>query len=131
MNDNTRLQKLFDDYRPTLTGSEQFNQRLERRLALVDEIRRTQAARIRRYRLNIAIALAAGTIMGGGFLAFILPAPTNVPLFTFGINCYPLVFIEQNSRLFFALLISLMIVFGIVALLNIDEPTSRIKVKGL
>ena len=131
MNDDRRLQELFDSYDPTLTDSELFNQRLERKLAMIDEIRQAQAAQIRRYRIAVVAAFIVGIILGGVLLAFILSAPTDVPLFTFGINFYPIIFIEQNSRLISALLISLMIAFSIIAVLNTKELANRIKPQGL
>lgn len=127
MNDDIRLQELFDSYRPTLTDGELFNHRLERKLAMIDEIRQAQAAQIRQYRMAVVAAFVAGIIIGCGLLAFILTAPTDVPLFTFGINFYPLLFIEQNSRLISALLTSLMIAFSIIAVLNTKELANRIK----
>ncbi len=42
-------------------------------------------------------------------------------------NFYPLLFIEQNSRLISALLSSLMIAFSIVAVLNTSEMVNRIR----
>ena len=48
MNDDLNIQQLLDNYRPTLADSERCNQRLERKLALRDEIRQEQAAQIRR-----------------------------------------------------------------------------------
>ncbi len=131
MNDDRRLQELFDSYDPTLTDSELFNQRLERKLAMIDEIRQAQAAQIRRYRIAVVAAFIVGIILGGVLLAFILSTPTDVPLFTFGINFYPIIFIEQNSRLISALLISLMIAFSIIAVLNTKELANRIKPQGL
>lgn len=131
MNDDRRLQELFDSYDPTLTDSELFNQRLERKLAMIDEIRQAQAAQIRRYRIAVVAAFIVGIILGGVLLAFILSTPTDVPLFTFGINFYPIIFIEQNSRMISALLISLMIAFSIIAVLNTKELANRIKPQGL
>ena len=104
MNDDIRLQELFDDFRPTLTDSEQFSSQLERRLAMIDEIRETQAAEIRRYRMAVVAAFVAGIVFGSVLLAVILATPSETPLFSFGINAYPLLFIEQNSRLISALL---------------------------
>ncbi len=49
------------------------------------------------------------------------------PLFTFGINFYPLQFIEQNSRMICVLLTSLMIAFCIIAMMNTSEMVSRIR----
>lgn len=131
MNDDKRLQVLFDNYRPTLTNSKQFNQRLERKLAMIDEIRQDQAVQIRRYRMVVVAAFVIGVIIGSGLLAFILSSPTDVPLFTFGTNFYPLLFIEQNSRIISALLTSLMIAFSIIAVLNIREQASKVKPNGI
>lgn len=127
MNDDIRLQELFDDFRPTLTDSELFCRQLERRLAMIDEIREAQATQIRHYRMAVVAAFVAGIVFGGGLLAVILATPSDVPLFTFGINSYPLLFIEQNSRLVSALLTSLMITVSIVAILNTSELAHRMK----
>ena len=127
MNDDMRLQELFDSYHPTLVDSELFNQRLERKLAMIDEIRQAQVAQKHRYRVAVVAAFVTGSIIGGGLLAFILAAPSDMPLFTFSINFYPLLFIEQNSRLISALLTSLMIAFVIIAVLNTNEMVSRIR----
>lgn len=131
MNDDKRLQVLFDNYRPTFTNSKQFNQRLERKLAMIDEIRQAQAVQIRRYRMAVVAAFVIGIIIGSGLLAFILSSPTDAPLFTFGTNFYPLLFIEHNSRIISALLTSLMIAFSIIAVLNIREQASKVKPKGI
>ena len=140
MNDDIKLQdslrastfeELFDSYRPMLADSDLFNQRLERKLAMIDEIRQSQAAQIRRYRMAVVAAFVAGIVLGGGLLTFILSTPSDVPLFTFGINFYPLLFIEQNSRLISALMASLMIAFGIIAILNTNEMVDRIRVKRI
>lgn len=134
MNDDIRLQdplcastfeELFDRFQPTLTDSNLFNQRLERKLALIDEIRQAQAAQIRRYRMAVVAAFVAGIVLGGGLLTFILATPSDTPLFTLGINFYPLLFLEQNSRLIVALISSLMIAFCIVAIMNSSEMISK------
>lgn len=127
MNDDIRLQELFDDFRPTLTDSEQFSSQLERRLAMIDEIRETQAAEIRRYRMAVVAAFVAGIVFGSVLLAVLLATPSEVPLFSFGINFYPLHFIEQNSRLISAFLTSLMITISIVAILNTSEQAHRME----
>lgn len=131
MNDDIRLQALFDSFQPTLTDSDWFTERLERKLALIDEIRQAQAAQIRRYRMAVVAAFVAGIVFGGGFLTFMLSTPIDVPLFSFGINFYPLLFIEQNSRLISVLLTSLMIAFSIVAMLNTSDLVNRLRVKGI
>lgn len=136
MNDDIRLkdslqpstfEELFDSYHPTLADRELFSQRLERKLAMIDEIRQSQAAQIRHYRMAVVAAFVAGILLGSGLLAVILTSPTEVPLFTFGINFYPLLFIEQNSRLISALLTSLMIASCIISILNTSEMVSRLR----
>ena len=140
MNDDIRLQdslrastfeELFDSYQPMLNDRELFNQRLERKLALIDEVRQVQVAQIHCYRMAVVAAFVTGVILGTGLLAFILATPSDVPLFTFGINFYPLLFIEQNSRIISALLTSLMIAFGIIAVLNTKELANRIRLQGI
>ena len=42
MNDDKRIQELFDSFNPALNDSELFNNRLERKLAMIDEIRQAQ-----------------------------------------------------------------------------------------
>lgn len=130
MNDDIRLQALFDSFQPTLTDSDLFTERLERKLALIDEIRQAQAAQIRRYRMAVVAAFVAGIVFGGGVLAFILSTPIDVPLFSFGIKFYPFLCIEQNSRLISVLLTSLMITFCIVAMMNTQDLVRRMKPKN-
>ena len=81
--------------------------------------------------MAVVAAFVTGVILGTGLLAFILATPSDVPLFTFGINFYPLLFIEQNSRIISALLTSLMIAFGIIAVLNTKELANRIRLQGI
>lgn len=130
MNDDIRLQALFDSFQPTPTDSDLFTERLERKLALIDEIRQAQAAQIRRYRMAVVAAFVAGIVFGGGVLAFILSTPIDVPLFSFGIKFYPFLCIEQNSRLISVLLTSLMITFCIVAMMNTQDLIRRMKPKN-
>ena len=131
MNDDIRLQALFDSFQPTLTDSNLFAERLERKLALIDEIRQAQAVQIRRYRMAVVAAFVTGIVFGGGFLTFILSTPIDVPLFTFGINSYPLILIEQNSREISALMTSLMIAFCIIAMMNTSKMMHRIRLRGM
>lgn len=127
MNDEIRLQELFDSFNPTLIDSDVFNHRLERKLAMIDEIRQSQAAQTHRYRMAVVAAFVVGVVLGGGLPALILSTPTGVPLFTFGIDFYPLHFIEQNSLLISVLMTSLMIAFFIVAMMNTSEMVNRIR----
>ena len=127
MNDDIRLQELFDSFHPTLADSNLFNQRLDRKLKMIDEIKQAQTNQIRYYRMAVVAAFVAGIIFGSVIFAIILTTPSDVPLFSFGINFYPLMLIEQNSRLISMLLTSLIIAFCIVAMMNINEMVNRIR----
>ena len=127
MNDDIRLQELFDSFHPTLADSNLFNQRLDRKLKMIDEIKQAQTNQIRHYRMAVVTAFVAGIIFGSVIFAIILTTPSDVPLFSFGINFYPLMLIEQNSRLFSMLLTSLIIAFCIVAMMNINEMVNKIR----
>ncbi|MBQ2562593.1 MAG: hypothetical protein II559_04160 [Muribaculaceae bacterium] len=127
MNDDIRLQELFDSFHPTLADSNLFNQRLDRKLKMIDEIKQAQTNQIRHYRMAVVAAFVAGIIFGSVIFAIILTTPSDVPLFSFGINFYPLMLIEQNSRLISMLLTSLIIAFCIVAMMNINEMGNRIR----
>ena len=63
-------------------------------------------------------------------IAFILATPSDAPLFSFGINFYSLLFIEQNSRLISLLSTTLMIAFCIIAMMNSSELANRMKLRG-
>lgn len=127
MNDDIRLQELFDSFHPTLADSNLFNQRLDRKLKMIDEIKQAQTNQIRHYRMAVVAAFVASIIFGSVIFAIILTTPSDVPLFSFGINFYPLMLIEQNSRLISMLLTSLIIAFCIVAMMNINEMLNRIR----
>ena len=127
MNDDIRLQELFDSFHPTLADSKLFNQRLDRKLKMIDEIKQAQTNQIRHYRMAVVAAFVAGIIFGSVIFAIILTTPSDVPLFSFGIKFYPLMLIEQNSRLISMLLTSLIIAFCIVAMMNINEMVNRIR----
>ncbi len=128
MNSDSRIQELFDDFRPMLSDSDLFNQRLERKLALIDEMRQAQSAQIHRARMAVVVAFVAGIVFGGMALFLILSVPSDAPLFTFGIKAFPFLFIEQNSWLISALLASLMIAGCIAAALNTADLLRRLKV---
>ena len=89
MNDDKRIQELFDSFTPALKDNELFNKRLERKFAMIDEIQQAETKQIRRYRMAVVAAFVAGIVLGSGLLVFILAIPSDTPLFTFGINFYP------------------------------------------
>lgn len=121
MNEDKELQQLFDQYQPTLSDSQLFMNRLERKLEMIDEVRQAQAAELRHYRWAVVVALLVGIVIGGGLLGFLLHGPANQPLLHFNTNFYPLLFLAHNSHLIAALFVSLMMAGCFIALLNTTE----------
>ena len=56
MNDDKRIQELFDSFNPALKDNELFNKRLERKFAMIDEIQQAETKQIRRYRMAVVAA---------------------------------------------------------------------------
>ena len=63
-NDDKRLQQLFEDYHPALESDDRFMRRVRQQLAVVDMLRREQAALKARSRKAIAAAAVAGFVAG-------------------------------------------------------------------
>ena len=68
MNDDKRIQELFDSFTPALKDNELFNKRLERKFAMIDEIQQAETKQIRRYRMAVVAAFVAGIVLGSGLL---------------------------------------------------------------
>lgn len=66
------IERLFDGYRPPLSDSSVFMERLSRNLDMIEEIRRQNASERVRGRAALAIAVVAGFIAGVLF-SFMLP----------------------------------------------------------
>lgn len=66
-NDDKRLQQLFEDYHPALDSDDRFMRRVRQQLAVVDMLRREQAALKARSRKAIAAAAVAGFVAGVTF----------------------------------------------------------------
>lgn len=66
------IERLFDGYRPQLSDSSVFMERLGRNLDMIEEIRRQNASERVRGRAALAIAAVAGFIAGVLF-SFMLP----------------------------------------------------------
>lgn len=64
MNMDKDIERLFDGYRPPLSDSSVFMERLGRNLDMIEEIRRQNASERVRSRAALAIAAVAGFIAG-------------------------------------------------------------------
>ncbi len=124
--DNT-LEQLFRDYRPELSDSDQFMQRLRRKMEAVEYIRRMQERQVRHYRRAVLAAFVLGLVSGGLLFAFVLAMPDTQPLFTFHTQWLPLLLLAEHSRLLSLVTLALLLSFGIVAFLNTLQETFTIQ----
>lgn len=86
MERNDELKKIFDGFNPTLGSSRLFMEKLERRLAAVEYIKQMHDREVRRYKLAMLAAFAAGILLGGGAIALILTHPEICKSFSLGAN---------------------------------------------
>ena len=79
MKQDDNLQQLFDDFRPTLTDSDQFMQSLSHKLDAIDYLTQRQLLQQRQLRRTACITLVAGILIGsiltGAYLLFVQPSP--------------------------------------------------------
>lgn len=119
------LEELLLAQKPHFDDGDAFMAALTERLESVEYIKQHQEATIRRYRLAILVALVVGVISGAITMAFVLSAPTDAPLFSFFIVRSEnhllsglLLWVSENSRLITAALLSVMMTFGFISIIN-------------
>ncbi len=62
--DDDKIKQLFSDFSPEVSDSEQFLRRLDRHLAIAEQVRTQNAALKRRNRVAVVLAAASGFAMG-------------------------------------------------------------------
>ena len=79
MKQDDNLQQLFDDFRPTLTDSDQFMQSLSHKLDAIDYLTQRQQLQQRQLRRTACVTLVVGILIGsiltGAYLLFVQPSP--------------------------------------------------------
>ena len=115
MKKDKALEELFLAARPTFDDGDAFIARLEKRLDAVEH----EEACLRRYRYAMLAAFVLGVILGGGVIAVLLAMPAEQPLFSFGVENALLVALGRYSRYAVLVLVSGLVCFTIVSIVNI------------
>ena len=125
MSKDKALEELFLAHKPHFDDSDAFMASLTKRLDAVEFIKQHQEATIRRYKTAMLVAFIAGIISGAFAMVYVLSAPMNVPVFTFNTQLSILQWLSEHSRFITVAAISLLMTFGITALIsNIQEIKS-------
>lgn len=119
MKKDKALEELFLAARPTFDDGDAFIARLEKRLDAVEYLKQHEKVCLRRYRYAMLAAFLLGVILGGGVIAVMLAMPAEQPLFSFGVENALLVALGRYSRYAVLVLVSGLVCFTIVSIVNI------------
>lgn len=128
MEKDKTLEALFQAQKPHFDDSADFMAALTKRLDAVEFVKQHQEATIRRYKMAMVAAFVVGIISGGVSIAFMLSAPTDVPLFDFDIQTGFLGWLAENSRLIATTILALLMTVGIVSIFNNVQDIHRMRV---
>lgn len=133
MKKDKALEELFLAARPTFDDGDAFIARLEKRLDAVEYLKQHEKVCLRRYRYAMLAAFVLGVILGGGVIAVMLAMPAEQPLFSFGVENALLVALGRYSRYAVLVLVSGLVCFTIVSIVNIvvDLLSLRDQTRGL
>jgi len=130
MTKDKALEDLFLAQKPQFDDSDAFMASLTRRLDAVEYLKQYQEATIRRYKMAMVATFVIGIISGAVGITFLLAAPANVPLFTFHMNSVILQWLSENSRMIVAIILSLLMSFGLISIIANVQDIVRMKKKG-
>ena len=119
MKKDKALEELFLAARPTFDDGDAFIARLEKRLDAVEYLKQHEKVCLRRYRYAMLAAFVLGVILGGGVIAVMLAKLAEQPLFSFGVENALLVALGRYSRYAVLVLVSGLVCFTIVSIVNI------------
>ena len=129
MTKDKALEELFLAQKPNFTDNDAFMAALTKRLDAVEYVKQHQEATIRRYKMMMVAAFVVGIISGAITIAWVLSTPTNVPLFTFHVQTGILMWLAENSRLIATTLLSLLMTFGIISIINNVQDILQMRVR--
>ena len=122
MTKDKELEDLFLAQKPHFDDSAEFMEKLTKRLDAVEFVKQYQERTLRRYKMAMVAVFVVGIISGGISTWWLLSTPANEPLFNFNVQTSFLVWLAQNSRLFVAAGLSLLMTAGICSIIgNIQE----------
>ena len=129
MTKDKELENLFLAQTPHFTDGDAFMASLTKRLDAVEYLKQYQERTIRRYKMAMVVAFVVGIISGAVSIAFILSTPADVPLFTFHVQTGFLLCLAQNSRLFVASALSLLMTVGICSIISNVQDILHMRVR--
>lgn len=115
----TDLKDLFADFDPEVSDGAIFMSRLEKKLEAIEQVRRMQEARVRRYRIATLVAFVVGLVTGGALLAVVMGMPADPLVFTFDTHLSHMLVFELDRRIVALVVFSLLLAAGTVALQNV------------
>lgn len=127
MKKDKALEDLFLAQQPQFDDSDAFMASLTRRLDAVEYLKQYQEATIRRYKVAMVAAFVVGIISGAVGITFLLASPANVPLFTFHTQTVFLQWLSENSRMIVAIVLSLLMSFGLISIIANVQDIVRMK----
>lgn len=118
MTKDKAIEDLFLAQKPHFDDSAEFMEKLTKRLEAVEIVKRYQERTLHRYRVLMVVAFVVGIISGTVSTIWLLSSPIDEPLFSFGVQANFLIWLAQNSRLFVAAGLSLLMTAGICSIVG-------------
>lgn len=118
MEKDDTLAQLFNNYTPDLQDSDDFMDRLQRKLDAVEFIRQRQEKQLRLYRYGLLAAFALGMITSGILLSIIWATPAEQTMPTFSLLPASLVFLQEHFRTTSFIAIAILMSASTIALIT-------------
>lgn len=112
------IEDLFLAQTPHFDDSAEFMAKLTKRLDAVEFVKQYQERTLHRYKVMMVVVFVVGIISGAVSAAWLLSVPADVPLVNFHVQTGFLLWLAQNSRLFAAAALSLLMTLGICSIIN-------------
>lgn len=118
MEKDDTLAQFFNNYTPDLQDSDDFMDRLQRKLDAVEFIRQRQEKQLRLYRYGLLAAFALGMITSGILLSIIWTTPAEQTMPTFSLLPASLVFLQEHFRTTSFIAIAILMSASTIALIT-------------
>lgn len=112
------IEQIFSGFTPNMGADDNFMECLEKKIDAVEYIKQMQERQIKRYRYAIIASFVLGITISGCIFAFILTDTNRQPVFSFGLQSIPFIFIEDNSRILSQTGLAMIMSAGIIAIVN-------------
>ncbi len=117
MREDIDLQKLFNNYQPSLGSDEEFMSTLSKKLDAVECIRETQQREHRRYRIAMTVTFALGLMLGVGLMFFGMLSPSPFSVAVYSMQSDLLQWFLRNSTFIGFCIFASMLIAGVIGLI--------------